>query len=165
MFLPAGMQMERRLRRALSSSCDPTAGRNTKEPQPPVRVSQWEPEGHPVRTTASLDVPELRPELSAPFQRTERRELGRGAQACRRQRRAPCDPSVRVLSADLQALPATGRPAPPPGPGVQRRCGDRRKSSLLRPACTPAGSLPGRCLQSVNTPFYRWIKRFQRPRL
>ena len=50
-----------------------------------------------MRTTPSLDVPELRQELSAPFQRTERREPGRGTQACRRRRRAPCEPFIRAL--------------------------------------------------------------------
>lgn len=48
-----------------------------------------------MRTTPSLDVPEPRQELSALFQRIERREPSRGAQTCRRH--APCDPSLRAL--------------------------------------------------------------------
>lgn len=61
--------------------------------QPERARGSWS--GCPVRTTPSLDVLELRQELSALFQRIERRELGRGAQTCRR--RAPCDPSVGAL--------------------------------------------------------------------
>lgn len=163
MFLPAGMQRE-----GCGRPCPaPVTLEQAATPRSPNLQSErasGNRRGVPCENHSQPGCAGAQAGAQCPVSKDRKKRAGQGRSDLQETPARPVHPSGSC-SANLQALPATGRPAPPPGPGVQRRCGERRKSPLLRTVCTPMRSLHGRCLQSVNTPSYRWIKHFQRPRL
>lgn len=164
MFLPAGMQRERRLRETLSHPCGPREACDAREPPPPARVSQRELEWVPCENHTQPGRAGAQAGAQCPVSKDRKKRAGQGHSGLQE---TPASPMRTIHQGPAQQTsrlcPPQGRPAPTPGPGVQRCCGDMRKSSLPRTMPTPAGSPHGRCLQSVNTPFYHWIKHFQRP--